>query len=529
MTSTLLEAPPAAPSKMTEEPPPEMSVSLEDRIPPHLQLSRRFAGTLFGFGLIYAWFTLKPLWHSDLWGHLTYGRWLATTGTLPSTEPLMPLARGVPFVDTAWLSQLLGYWTYQALGLAGLQALMGLVITAAAFLLFHRLQERTRSLTFAWIGVGLFLWLDAANLVIARPQLAGLLCAAVVLHRLTSREPRTGDFVLFPVLFALWANLHGSFVMGLALIGVFLVGRGIDLLRRTGTLSAVWHDQQVRRFAVWLQLAVIGTLANPYGLGLYAEVLTVAKNPNLQALTEWQPLQVRQMHGTIFLGSALLLACLYRWTPRRVAAWEPLLLCGLGLGTLWSARFGVWWGLFAGYLIVLHLHAALRKWVPWQPALSESPKNGKWSVVTLGLAWIFFAYSPLGMRLLHHKDPVLEKTVSSQTPVGLVNWLNEHPPQGLVFNPYEWGDYLQWAGPSDLQVFLNSHAHLVPRDVWLHYLQVVEQSSDWSQVFDRYGVNTVILDSEYRSSLIRRLKEHAAWKLSYEDTRGAVFVRRTPI
>jgi hypothetical protein len=231
----------------------------------------------------------------------------------------------------------------------------------------------------------------------------------------------------------------------------------------------------------------------------------------------------------MFAASIVVLILLYRWTPRRVASWEGLSLVGIALATFWSARFSVWWGPIAALALTMQLHAVCRRWLPWRADLEPSPTNGKWSVVCVGMAWIFFAYSPLGMRILHQREPVLDKAVSAGTPLGVAAWLNEHPPQGLVFNPYEWGDYLQWAGPTGMQVFLNSHAHLVPRDVWLHYLQVAEQSADWAETLDRYGVNTVILDKEYRDGLIRRLKEDPNWNVGYEDNRGAVFVRRRAI
>jgi hypothetical protein len=527
MSGTVLEAPP---TQATPEPPPLADPALlEDRVPPHLKVSRRTAVAVLLFGLIYAWFVLRPLWHTDLWGHLAYGRALATTGRLPATEPLMTLSQGMPFVDTAWLSQLIGYATMTTLGVAGLQGLTALVITAMAILLQHRLQARTRSAVWGWVGLAGFLALAWAHLGVVRPQLAGLLCFVVLWHRVTSRRPSPHDLWGLPLLHLLWANLHGSFLIGLTVLGVMTLGRAIDVVRRTGTPRSLTHDAAVRRWLVITQLSAVATLVNPYGLGLHLEVFRVAENPNLLALTEWQALNLRSTPGEWFLASAALLILLARWTPRRIAAWEPLLLIGLGCGTLFSARFAIWWAPVAAYSLTLHTHATFRRWSPWRAELATSPTTGKWSVVAVGLVWIFFAYSPLGMRVIHKKEPNLEKALSASTPLGVTGWLREHPPKGLVFNPYEWGDYLQWAGPDGMRVFLNSHAHLVPREVWLHYLQVMEQSAEWPEILDRYGINTVILDKEYRESLIRRFKDDAGWSLGYEDARGVVFVRRKPV
>ncbi len=60
-------------------------------------------------GLAFLALSSLPLWHTDLWGHLAYGRFIWQAGSIPATEPFMPLSRGVELVDTAWLSQVIGF------------------------------------------------------------------------------------------------------------------------------------------------------------------------------------------------------------------------------------------------------------------------------------------------------------------------------------------------------------------------------------------------------------------------------------
>lgn len=530
MSSTLLEQPPVKTPPEVEHEGHQIDLSLlEDRVPDQWKSTRRLTACVVVLGIIFFYCCLKPLWHTDLWGHLSYGKLIATSRTLPTTEPLMPLAKGVPMVDSAWLSQLLGYWTISSLGFAGMQGLSALGITACAALLLHRALMQTRSLFFAMTAMAVFLWLDWAPLIVVRPQLAGLICFLILLNRTTSRHPRSSDWLLIPLLHALWANLHGSFFIGICWLGAMAVGRTIDLVRRTGTWRSLTHDQTLRRQVLWCELAAVAALLNPYGIGLYGEVLSFGQQSNLMSLTEWQVLDVRSMHGTIFIATIVLLAWLYRITPRRVASWEVLTLIGLSVASLWSARFMVWWAPVAALLLATHARASMHRWMPWQADLAPSPRTGKWSLVSMGLAWIFFAYSPLGMRVMHHRELSAERALSSFTPIAAVNYLKEHPPQGQVFNTYEWGDYLQWAGPDGVQVFVNSHAHLVPRDVWLHYLSVIEEADGWADILDRYGVNVILLDHLNRSGLIRKLKDDTKWKIGYDDKLAIVFVRRKPI
>jgi len=107
-----------------------------------------------------------------------------------------------------------------------------------------------------------------------------------------------------------------------------------------------------------------------------------------------------------------------------------------------------------------------------------------------------------------------------------VTWLREHPPAGLVFNVFEWGDYLLWAGPPDVKVFVTSQAHLVPREIWRDYLSVINMSSGWTEAFDRYDVQVLLLDKAERGDLIYSLRENKQWKRSFEDDLAVIFTRQ---
>ncbi|MBL4885601.1 MAG: hypothetical protein JKY95_13850 [Planctomycetaceae bacterium] len=80
-----------------------------------------------------------------------------------------------------------------------------------------------------------------------------------------------------------------------------------------------------------------------------------------------------------------------------------------------------------------------------------------------------------------------------------------------------------------MKIFLNSHAHLVPRDVWLDYLNIASASPNWKDKLDRYGVNTVVVDFRFRTRLINTIKRDEDWDLKYENNLGAVFERKKTI
>jgi hypothetical protein len=529
--SSLIEEPQLYSPSESGETGPDVS-ALTDKVPEHLRAPRALAGMLFALGIVYIFFCSRPIWHTDVWGHLSYGRYIAETGSLPTTEPLLPLARGMPFVDSPWLSQWIGFGvvSLDRLQLAGLQGLYAIAITCCGAMLSWRSYRQTHNGWFTLLSLGAFLFVAWIPLTVLRPQLAGLVCYVYLLTRLSRRTTSAADWVIVPVLFALWANLHASFFVGLATLACFCAGRAADVLRRTGSFRAAVRDERVRRTFLLGELAAAAVLVNPYTIGLYAEALRVSGNENLQDLTEWHPLTLRDGQGQMFIMVALALAVLYRLTPRRVRSWEVLMLIGLGLATMWTSRMIVWWAPVAALLIAQHAFAVWRAWSHGPLVPQPAPRAGKWSFVAAGLVWISFMLSPFGIAVIHGKHTSPSRTLSKFTPTFAVEYLTSHPPQGMVFNTYEWGDYLQWAGPKDLQLFVNSHAHLIPRDVWQAYMQVIEQRSGWEETLDRYGINTIVVDLANRESLIKKLKEDEKWQFPPEERDGQViFLRKKPI
>ncbi len=529
-----------APTHDHTQPQPLADASmLEDKVPESLKLSRVVAGlTALLSVLFFAVSTFWRLWHTDLWGHLAYGRIIAGAKSIPATEPLMPLCVGVPFIDTAWLTQVTSYAMFERYGFTSLGFLYAASVTAMSALLVYRGYQRSQSVGLTLCGWLLWMWGCWTQLSIVRPQLAGMLCFATLLVLVTSRHPRLWHWFAVPLLFVVWANCHGSFLVGLVLLATLAVGRAVDLAVRCGEFRAIRRDSQVRRFVLLLELAAAAVLINPYGLRLYAEVLTIANHPNMAELGEWQPLSLRMPQGQAVAAIGLLLVVLYRLSPRRVTAAEVMLLFGFGSAALWSSRMIVWWVPLATYFAMLHASAVWHAWVSPLEQRDPSSSRGLWTVVTLGAAFVGFGLTPFGGRFLHGNEGSwkLQTLVSRQTPLAIVKQLNEmyeqkKLPRGLMFNTYEWGDYLLWAGSPELQqkVFVASHVHLVPREVWQDYIAISNVSSGWEDLLDRYGINLIVLDESTHDILIRRLRENENWRANYSDNVGAVFVRRKPI
>ena len=113
-----------------------------------------------------------------------------------------------------------------------------------------------------------------------RPQLFSLLLFALLLT-LVARSDKTGSWrplALAPVVMIVWVNCHGGWIVGLAVLGLWI---------SMTALSAPWRDRIV--LAGVLAASAAATLVNPYGFGLWHFLSTTVRLERT-LISDWQPL-----------------------------------------------------------------------------------------------------------------------------------------------------------------------------------------------------------------------------------------------
>jgi hypothetical protein len=506
---------------------PSPASVLIDRLPESWKWPKVVAGFACLLGLHFLTMSHRSLHHAEVWEQLSYGRQIVEHRALPQTDPFLFLQQGMTVTDNNWLGQVSAYLMHRTWGVSALQFLQAVCVTGSLLALTLFGYRRTRSVAWTVAGLGLFYLLDWFQFGILRPQLAGLFLFVLLVTGSTPRKLTTKDWLLVPLLFAVWANVHASFLAGLAWMVCLTLGRAIDLWRRSGQFTAFFHDRSFRRLVMLTELAAIATLVNPYGIGIYGHLQNYFQNSNLRDLVEWDPLQIRSIPGAVTALTVLALMVVYRRSPRKVSSAEVLAHLVFGGAALWNSGLLPWWSVVAVVTLVIHGAAATRD--ASVDLRAASPRAGKWTVIALAMAWIAFGFSPFGSRLLHGRQADSKKSLSPLAPADLAVYLREHPISGQVFNTMEVGDYLLWAGPRDLKLFMTSRVELAPREVWKTYFATINGSTEWKDHLDRYGVNAIILDKLDRKSLINEIKEDGNWKRDYEDNVAVVYLRKKPL
>lgn len=240
----------------------------------------------------------------DLWGHVRFGGDILAARALPAHDAYA-FTSDRPWVNHEWLAEAIFAAAFAAGGAAGLIALR-LALLGAMLLLVARAIRRSgappiaHDLLVAFAAIGTY---PSAHTV--RPQLFSLLAFVWLLSCLSEYERRGWRaLALVPMAMAFWANLHGGWLVGLGVLGVWGVGTMVTLLASVPAPRAPWNATDSARHSVrhsallvhdaiplaMLLLAAAGATAiNPYGPGLWrfmAETVSFTRAD----ITEWQPL-----------------------------------------------------------------------------------------------------------------------------------------------------------------------------------------------------------------------------------------------
>jgi hypothetical protein len=540
-------------------------------------LRKRHVAAVGLLGLLFLLMNLIPMWHTDVWGHLAFGRWVVENGRLPDRDPLCPFAEDHPTALHAyWLSQTGLYLLYHggellaggdALrpaegGVQLLRTLHALLVVLRCAALLGALRRLRCPLPLSLVGVAVLLGLSVGHVVILRPQVLGEFFFACLLLPLSRPALSNRALVLVPLLLAVWANCHGSWAVGLILLAAFAFGRSVEACRAARSCSprAALANGGVRRLLLALATSAAAVaVLNPDGPFIYANTVAMGRHPNVLAMDEWLPLNFAHPHlgeyvYLIVLGLVVLtpLAC-RRW----YSATQQLLLAGFAVQPLLHQRMLLWLLLILPWALLPHW-AALGERLPW--LRSRGLPSFRKTVLAGLLAVVLLLWSAPAQWVLTGRPWPLGRAVFYGTPWQLAAQLQRPgepqkawwPPltealrargqsdgfRGTIFASETLGDYFLWARPADTTVFIYTHVHLFSANHWAECATVKHGLPGWREVLDRHGIDLVVVEPEFHARLRLLLYNDPDWQVVLDETgdpqrpdlRGRLFVavRRAP-
>jgi hypothetical protein len=467
----------------------------------------------------------------DFGWHLVTGKLIISSG-FPKTDPFSYTMPSFSYVDHEWLNDVLVAWLFPVIGFIGLSFIYSSLTFLAIILRIDRKLPGHFTLLFLLLGLASFVTYFAIS-----PRVFSWVLLSLVLNFILIKKIWDKYWLIFPLLIILWANLHGSFIVGIASLGIVFIVKSINLKKLQS------------RELLALTLAIIGSLINPYRLKLWWEVWLNITDPMIKTrILEWQPtFSTLGMVAflTIFLFSMSFVLISKYW--RKFAIEEIILNVFFFLLAIYAIRNVPLWFLVDLPMLakaVSYFYDDINK---IKFAKLKFIKISKWLAIAFSaLIFIRFSYS-----IYYVSNYFNEKYFY---PAGAVSYIKNNMPSGQIFSEYNWGGYLIWKLP-EKKVFVDGIMPVWWRNInplnesanaMGEYLSLFKANTDYTKTFSKYAIDTVLIANPTATDLINKYPkmilpfinwnkrssdgdnlikklESDNWKIVFQDTASRIY------
>jgi hypothetical protein len=458
----------------------------------------------------------------DLPRHLLLGQLIRMTRRVPLTDTFSFRTEGFPAIPHEWLSQVIFSLANDALGLSGVVLLTALIVTITWASVYAEASRRSNhlfiNLFLTAIGIG-----ASMIHVLPRPHIFTYLFTAIwiaLLERLNKDKPTI--WWLLPVLMVLWVNLHGMFVLGITIWGIYLVGSLLENPSRTWLANP--QTKSMRNGGV---LSILATFLSPSGIKIWESIASLGSNAYITSrIPEYQSANFHMPETWPFI-LLLTLAILGFARSGNKCSWTHIfLVLSFAAIALYTSRMIPLFAIVAVPIISMSLSTWVNQDFP-NSRLSAIEKNfTKINSSSNGMVWLVAIFITAAMIFNAGKtiDPQGKGNTfdSGFFPIQAVEWLNSHPQQGHMFNEFDWGGYLLLKLVPHQQIFMDGHTHIYGEALTREYETVVTLGKSWQQILDKYQIEWAVV--RVNSPTVKGL-ENIGWKIIYEDDTAIVLKR----
>src|SRR6266702_1321914 len=504
------------------------------------------------FAALFLSFTV-PSNDPDFWWHLASGKWMWHNGTLISGDPYTIDSPFKVFSRTFdyrqyWLSQLTFYATYLGFGYNGI-IILGAAVFTAMFYMVYALTRRAgagRTLGLVLMYAAFMVIVKEFDYIGIRPQMWSSLFAIAIVYLLEAlrRNERWSCFAI-PVLMLVWANLHGGWVIGDAILVVYLSGA---LISRT--LS--------RPQLVVILAAILVSGVNPEGFMTCYRAATYLLGPVLAKFGIIGFAQIKELEDSISETQSIFSHASIMGIVRQLPLFSGIMLFSIGsfllnirkarrihpeLVLLYlfllvlvysSIRYIIFFATLAPLLVAVNLRIfregrqTPRRFLPQQAAAIFT--------IMLALAMGYrFAQAGISTTVLGSG-----KRFSSEYEQA-ADFVVNNGLRGNMFNDYNPGGYLIWRLSPDVKFFIDGRN--LYGDMFSLYRAIVDNPLEvepgydnrphYAFALDYFNIDMLMIPGCDRVSgtlikLAPALLDDPAWALVFADRDVMIFLRNSP-
>ena len=470
----------------------------------------------------------------DYFWHLKTGEYIVTQGTLPNGDMFSYTHPGQPWVLHEWLFEVVLYGIFTWLGPLGVKLLTTTLAMTALGITYALLRRLAISPSIAF-ALLLAAFIPFSPSISPRPQLVTYVFFASFLYVLMSYKYfQTTQYLLaLPLLMVVWVNTHGGYMLGLALVGLFMACEWTNYW----ILSERDEKQKQRLFR--LTLAVVATALassiNPGFLGHWLYPFQVMGLEATRQISEWQSPDFQDWGTRGYLILVLAFFVSYTYMVRKPDFTELIIPTFL---------------MVLGFIAIRHVPLAALTLIPFIAiALSQGPAAGistLWHRTGLGqfygrwigggkqlgkgeylLNWLLLLAIAFGLSVfypIYHAND--EDKANASLPVKAAEFVANAGITGHMFNTYHFGGYLIYRLYPAQRVFIDGRADMYGDAFFNEYQEIIGVTSGWEKTFNKYQIDYVI--SKRDGPLRQLLQARGDFRLVYDDKYNSVLVRNAP-
>jgi hypothetical protein len=492
-------------------------------------------------GLLFILGFARPLPPNDLWWHARVGQEILDTGRIPRVDVYSLTEQGEPFYYQSWLAEVIMGALINLGGvrlLIAVRTLIMLVLFGAVLFMSWRASGGDRRVAVPVVLATVVLGLGNQTV---RPQLfAYPLFIGVYAILWRYRQGRAGRWVwLIPFLFVIWVNLHGSFALGLGLVGLVLVGElleyGLPSLARRSTSTPVDQRQRLKTLALVLLVCIFVLIFNPRGVGIVGYVADLLTDAPSQLLgDEWQPLDPMRGLGQTFYALYLAVMAIFALARPPIRLTHLLLTLAFGWLAASGVRYVVWFGLVSAPIVANALVRFPREdLIRWRQRLVRHPimqrlldgdGSGYPGFRNLALAALTLAVVvALGLLILYPDEGLWLSPYTGQSAVA---YMETTGVRGRLFNELGRGSYVIWALGPEQPVFIDPRFELYPLEHFEQYITLSKAEEGTEALLDEYAFDLLLLGQETQAPLINWVEGRPErWRQVYSDEYTILYQR----
>ena len=457
---------------------------------------------------------------ADVGWHIRTGEYILDHRTVPHTDLYSFSKPGAPWYAWEWLADVLDGFLFRIAGLKGVVLTAGILIVLFATILMRRIVDAGAHL-FAALLVTLLSVGSASMHFLARPHVYTLVFVSVSMALIEADRRGVHPariWWLVPITM-LWTNLHGGFLILIAILGLTAVGSALEAwMQKPAGGSPEWSPA-----LRWVKLTAAcggASLVNPYGWGLHLHVVEYLRSDWIRKVVqEFQSPTFRdenmlQFEALLFIG---LIAAGTRLRQGQVTG--ALWILFLAYQSLSSVRHVPIFVAVAGPLIALELTSWWRAWS------QEASKNSALGILNqMGndllpnfqrtSAWC--AIVVVTLALVGKPIPWPTDFPEELFPTKLIHAHEQRILHSRVLTTDQWADYLIYLHPEQ-KVFVDGRSDFYGAQIGDQFLHVTSGAPDWEQILRQYRFDLVLIPKDI--ALAQLLRTQPEWREIGSDSK----------